>query len=193
MNKETRLEQLCREYAEVFTDRVLVFGDGCRDAELMLIGEAPGKDEVAQGRPFVGMAGRNLNEFLSMIHLERSDIFITNVIKYKLSKVNPKTGRESNRPAQKDEILSSLDFLYREISVIRPRILVTLGNVPLKAVVGDLSSGTTIGAWHGQMHTVSILENAYQLYPLYHPASIIYNQSLKEVYKNDVANLKACM
>ena len=187
---EKDLSDLYEEYAQNFTDRALVFGDGKFGVSIMLIGEAPGKDEIAQGKPFVGKAGKNLNEFLESINLNRTDIFITNVIKYKLFKVNPISGRESNRPALREEIESSISYLHREINIISPQIIVTLGNVPLRAVLNDFSPKSTIGLAHGRIRDAVINSEKYFLYPLYHPASIIYNQSLKSVYSDDVRNLK---
>jgi len=190
MNKNEDINKLYNDYSNKFSGRDLVFGDGALDAQIMLIGEAPGKDEIAQGKPFVGKAGKNLNEFLSSIDFKREDLYITNVIKYKLFKVNLKTGRESNRPALKDEIESGIPYLHEEINIISPKIIVTLGNVPLRAVLNDFSNKASIGLMHGRIYEVNIKGEKYLLYPLYHPASIIYNQGLKEVYSGDVLRLK---
>lgn len=187
MSKKDEILKLYDEYKNTFKGMEFVPGEGNEDAHLVLVGEAPGKDEVKLSRPFVGMAGKNLDEFLSIIGVERPDIYITNAIKYRLSKVNDKTGRLSNRPATTDEIKSSREYLLKEMELIKPSIIVTLGNVPLKSVTGSQSDG--IGAVHGKIMPVIINGNEYRLYPLYHPASIIYNRSLKDTYVADVKNL----
>ena len=135
MSKSEQLIALYESYKREFEDKEIVLGDGNPDGELLLIGEAPGKDEVLKGRPFVGMAGKNLSEFLDVIKLTRDDIYITNAIKFRLSKVNPDTGRISNRPATRQEIEQNRDYLLKEISIIEPKYIITLGNVPLRAVL----------------------------------------------------------
>ena len=188
MSKRKQLDSLYKEYMRLFANEKIVLGDGNENCRLLLIGEAPGKDEVRLSKPFVGMAGKNLNEFLDVLGLQRQDIYITNAIKYRLSKVNPKTGRIINRPASKDEIIQNRDILLREIGIINPEVIVTLGNVPLKAVTGDWN--ISIGEVHGNINHVKIDDREYKLYPLYHPASIIYNRSLKETYSQDLMKLK---
>jgi len=188
MSKREQLDSLYKEYMRLFANEQIVLGDGNENCRLLLIGEAPGKDEVRLSKPFVGMAGKNLNEFLDVLGLQRQDIYITNAIKYRLSKVNPKTGRIINRPASKDEIIQNRDILLREIGIINPEVIVTLGNVPLKAVTGDWN--ISIGEVHGNINHVKIDDREYKLYPLYHPASIIYNRSLKETYSQDLMKLK---
>lgn len=191
MSKTDLLESLYSEYKNVFEGNEIVLGDGNVDAELILIGEAPGKDEVRLAKPFVGMAGKNLSEFIELLGVEREEIYITNAIKYRLSELNPKTNRMVNRPATKDEIKSSRKYLWQEIEIINPRYIITLGNVPLKSVTD--SPDASVGKLHGAINEIKILDSNYQLYPLYHPASIIYNKSLKDVYINDILKLKSIM
>lgn len=182
------LDELNTKYQETFVNEHIVLGEGSVRSSLVIIGEAPGKDEVKEGRPFVGAAGKNLKEFMDIIGISRESAYITNAIKYRLGKVNEKTQRIINRPATKNDIISNQLWLFREISFLYPQIIVTLGNVPLKAVTKDF--GASIGAMHGALHKCSIGEKEYRLFPLYHPASIIYNRSLKEVYNIDVLTLK---
>lgn len=189
MSKSERLNTLYDRYKKRFEGNELVMGGGNTDAILLLIGEAPGKDEVAQGKPFVGKAGQNLAQFLEVLGLKREEIYITNAIKYRLSKVNPDTARVSNRPATRDEIDQSSKYLIEEIGIIAPKYIVTLGNVPLRSVLSDHNA--LIGQKHGVLDTVVINGSSYGLYPLYHPASIIYNASLKEVYLKDIEKLKS--
>ena len=161
----------------------LVFGDGPKRPKLMLIGEAPGEQETLQGRPFVGKAGKNLDRFLELAQLERSEIYISNAVKYRPTKVG-KTGRISNRPPTKDEIALFRPWLVKEIDEIAPRMIATLGNVPLGAVTGQR---ITIGEVHGRV--IPAGETGLDLFALYHPASLIYNRSLESVYEQDVRKL----
>jgi len=191
MSKQDRLNALYQEYRNEFEGEEIVLDCGNIDTRILLIGEAPGKDEVKLSKPFVGAAGKNLNKFLEVIGLIRDNIFVTNSIKYRLSKVNPKSGRKINRPPTKDEIEKNQKYLLKEIEIISPEIIVTLGNVPLKMVSSDKS--ISIGNVHGELMKVQILNREYSLYPLYHPASIIYNASLQDVYMEDVLKLKVIL
>lgn len=164
----------------------MVYGEGPPGARVMLVGEAPGAEETRLSRPFVGKAGRNLNEFLEALSLSRGDIYITNVVKFRPYKVSSK-GRFSNRPPAKEEIACMLPHLFREIETIAPRVVVTLGNVPLKSLTGD--SRMVIGACHAQCIPAAALAHSYMLFPLYHPASLIYNAALKTVYWQDIERL----
>ena len=188
MSKSEQLNILYSRYREQFAGKEIVIGDGNPDSSLLLIGEAPGKDEVAQARPFVGMAGKNLAQFLEILGLSREEIYITNAIKHRLSKINPDTGRLSNRPATKEEIDQNREYVIEEIDIINPKYIVTLGNVPLRSVLSDHKA--SIGQMHGSINNVDVMDKEYRLYPLYHPASIIYNAALKDVYLKDIENLR---
>lgn len=168
-------------------ENALVFGEGPRQPLLMLIGEAPGEQETLLGRPFVGKAGKNLDRFLELAGLEREEIYISNAVKIRPTKVG-KTGRLSNRPPTKDEIALFRPWLLREIGEVAPRVIATLGNVPLHAVTGERIS---IGQVHGRMIVAG--ETGLPLFALYHPASLIYNRSLESVYEEDVRALAARM
>ena len=164
-------------------DKILVFGDGkCDQPPLMLIGEAPGEQETIKRRPFVGKAGKNLDEFLQLMGMQREEIFVSNVVKIRPTAVGP-TGRIKNRAPSKEEIALFSPYLMKEIELVKPCALVTLGNVPLRALMG---SGT-IGDMHGRWHTAC---NGLPLFALYHPAAIIYRRELKEVYEQDVCRLR---
>ncbi|HEX2946166.1 MAG TPA: uracil-DNA glycosylase [Clostridia bacterium] len=182
------IEAIYSEYEERFSDCEFVFGCGPVRPRLLLIGEAPGREEVKLARPFSGPAGKNLDEFLELAGISRDDIYITNAIKYRLSKVNPKTGKLSNRPAAREEILSSRSYLLREIEMLCPYCIATLGNVPLRAVLGDFSAN--IGESHGKPVEIKAGEQECLLFPLYHPASVIYNRSLKEICREDILKLR---
>jgi len=188
VTKNEELQLLYDKYKKEFAGKEIVLGDGNINSRLLLVGEAPGKDEVRLSKPFVGAAGKNLSEFLEVLDIDRESIYITNAIKYRLSKINSKTGRAVNRPATKEEINLNREYLLKEIDIIRPEYIVTLGNVPLKSVMSD--NNISIGDVHGKLMTVSIQSATLNLFPLYHPASIIYNQSLKKVYYEDIQKLK---
>lgn len=169
---------------KVFTDRKIVFGEGAVNAKIMLIGEAPGGEEEKQGRPFVGSAGKNLNEFLSILELDRNDIYISNVVKLRPFKLSEKTGKPVNRAPNREELDFFIPFLHKEIKIIQPDIIVTLGNTALRAVFEDNSA--SIGDYHGKVTE----HNDLKVFALYHPASIIYNRSLKDTYLEDLNKLK---
>lgn len=175
-------------------EKVLVFGEGRSDRPaIMLIGEAPGEQETLQRRPFVGKAGKNLDGFLEVVGLQREELYISNVVKVRPTKVSEK-GRISNRPPNKEELGLFTPWLLEEILLVKPEMIVTLGNVPLKALCG---SKAVIGGMHGTQTSVTVThekESAeFRLFPLYHPASIIYNRALQEVYQNDLMKLKALL
>ena len=191
----TPMERFRRECSAFFDElsveeqKPLVFGQGPVDRPvLMLIGEAPGEQEALQGKPFVGKAGKNLDAFLQAVHLERGDIYITNVVKVRPSKIST-AGRVVNRPPTREEKALFIPWLMREISIVRPDAIVTLGNVALQAFVDDV-----IGSRHGKWTQAVITppsEAAFTLplFALYHPASVIYNGALKDTYEADLETL----
>ena len=175
-------------------DKRLVFGEGDSDRpRLMLIGEAPGEQETLQGRPFVGKAGKNLDGFLDVVGLRREEIFISNVVKVRPTKVSPK-GTVSNRPPSREELALFRPYLYEEIGVVSPSVIVTLGNVALKSLVGEKA---VIGDYHGNLTECEITSagetRSIRVFPLYHPASIIYNRALSAVYQEDLQKLRALL
>lgn len=169
-----------------YQSKTIVFGEGAEQPALMMIGEAPGGDEEKQGRPFVGKAGKNLSAFLEVVGLKREEIYISNVVKLRPTKESPKTGKAVNRPPSAEEIAFFLPFLQEEIKVIAPKVIVTLGNVPLKAVTGEKKA--VIGDYHGKP---TPLADGRTLFALYHPAAVIYNRALQTTYDEDLLALKA--
>lgn len=166
----------------------LVFGYGDIKAKIALIGEAPGKNEVIEGKPFVGKAGKNLDEFLNILNIKKENIYITNIVKIRPTKINSLTGREINRPPTKDEVSLFTELIKEELKIIKPELVVTLGNVALKCITDDNS--LSIGVMHGKIKKVKFGEENYDIFPLYHPASIIYRQELKKTYIEDLYTLK---
>ena len=167
-------------------ENALVFGEGPLHPKLMLIGEAPGEQETLMGRPFVVKAGKNLDHFLELAGMRREEIYISNAVKIRPTKTG-KTGRISNRPPTKEEIALFRPWLLREIDLVAPQVIATLGNVPLFAVTGDRR--LTIGEAHGRVMEAG--ETGRRLFALYHPASLIYNRALEPVYEQDVRALAA--
>lgn len=161
--------------------KVLVFGEGRPGARVMLVGEAPGEQETLQGRPFVGKAGRNLDEFLEMAGVDRSELYVTNAVKFRPTKRSA-AGRTVNRPPTLEEIRLFQPWLRREIELVRPECVATLGNVPLRALAGRRMA---IGEVHGAFLDL----DGVRAYPMYHPASILYNPSLRQTYREDVERL----
>ncbi len=166
-------------------NKVLVYGEGSVGARVMLIGEAPGEQETLKRRPFVGKAGKNLDEFLELAKLNRSELYVTNTVKFRPTRVS-NAGRIVNRAPTQEEIALFYPFLLREIELVKPEYVVTLGNVPLQTLT---DRKTVIGAVHGQ----TIEKHGFTLYPMYHPASLIYNPSLREVYRADVLRLSGML
>lgn len=191
----TAMERFKRECAAFFDElsageqRPLVFGEGPTDHPvLMLIGEAPGEQEALQGRPFVGKAGRNLDAFLEAVKLKREEIYISNVVKVRPSKLSA-AGHIVNRPPSSEEKALFTPWLMREIAIVKPDALVTLGNVALQAFIDDV-----IGNRHGRWSRAVIAPTEQEaftlpLFALYHPASVIYNVSLKATYAADLERL----
>ena len=175
-------------------EKPIVLGEGNTDhPPVMLIGEAPGEQESLQGRPFVGKAGKNLDGFLQVLELKREDIYISNVVKIRPTKVSEK-GRVSNRPPNKEELALFTPYLMEEILLVKPQMIVTLGNFALKALCGPKA---IIGDMHGASERVTVTHDRqsaeFSIFPLYHPASIIYNRSLQTVYDEDLVKLKGLL
>ncbi len=172
-----------REMGEFFDrlyedGRVLVYGEGRKGAQLMLIGEAPGEQETLQGRPFVGKAGKNLDELLALTGFDRGSLYITNVVKFRTTR-RSEAGRLSNRAPTREEVELFLPWLKREIELVDPACVVTMGNTALKALAGRKA---LIGEAHGKFARI----DGRTLFPIYHPASLIYNRALVPVYERDL-------
>jgi DNA polymerase len=165
-------DKICPELALAATN--LVFGDGSVDAEIVFIGEAPGKNEDEQGLPFVGAAGKFLNEMLEMIGLTREDVYITNIVKYR---------PPGNRDPFPDEKAAFLPYLSAQLSIIKPLLIVTLGRHSLNCFLPTLQ----IGNCHGQPKKYK-----GEVYlPLFHPAAALYNGGLRQTLIDDFAKIPA--
>lgn len=159
-------QKICPELAKGAIQ--LVFGDGNPDTDLVFIGEAPGKNEDIQGLPFVGAAGKLLNEMLEAIGLKRADVYITNIVKYR---------PPENRDPLPDEKAAFLPFLRLQLLVIKPKIVVTLGRHSMECFL----PGLQISKCHGQPK-----RHKGQVYlPLFHPAAALYNGSMRQTLIDD--------
>lgn len=163
-------DHICADLAGQATQ--LVFGDGNPDAELVFIGEAPGKNEDLQGKPFVGAAGKFLNEMLEMIGLKREDVYITNIVKYR---------PPNNRDPLPDEKSAFLPFLEAQLDVIKPKLTITLGRHSLNCFLPDLS----ISQVHGHPKRF----NGRVYLPLFHPAAALYNGGMRQTLIDDFAKI----
>jgi len=181
-DKQARLKALMSEIEAENADKIIVPGVGNAEAKIVLIGEAPGENEEKQRCPFVGKAGKMLDEFLLLSGIAREELYITNSVKFRPTS----QGKRSlvNRKPTKDEIALFRAYLMRELEILEPDYIVTLGNTPLYAVT---QQNLAIGDVHGSVMELEGIKS--RLYPMYHPASVIYNRSLKEVYCNDVQKL----
>ncbi len=191
--KAQELERINTRFREKLThqfgkDIALVFGDGNPEAEIVLVGEAPGRQELQQGKPFVGQAGKNLDEFIQVLGIKREDLYITNTVKFRPVKINSDTGREANRAPTREEVRIFTEFIGIELEVLAPKLVVSLGNTALRCILKD--DKASIGLLHGSPVDVTYLNSKFVLFPLYHPASIIYNRELKSVYMDDLYKLK---
>ncbi len=163
-------QKICPELAAGATQ--LVFGDGSPDAELVFVGEAPGKNEDQQGLPFVGAAGKFLNEMLAGINLKRQDVYITNIVKYR---------PPANRDPYPDEKAEFLPYLLEQLAVIKPKIVATLGRHSMECFL----PGLKISDVHGQPKRLK-----GQVYlPLFHPAAALYNGGMRQTLIDDFAKI----
>jgi uracil-DNA glycosylase len=159
----------------------LVFGAGNANADLMFVGEAPGATEDQQGLPFVGRAGQLLNQMLEEIGLERSDVFITNVICCR---------PPGNRDPLPEEIDACKPYLYKKIQLIEPKVICTLGNFATKLLTGNPTGITKV---HGRPQEREVGGRAVQLFPLFHPAAALRTDAVKQLLREDFAKLPALL
>jgi uracil-DNA glycosylase len=155
----------------------VVFGSGDANADLMFVGEAPGFHEDKQGVPFVGAAGKLLDQLLAGIGLSRADVFVANVLKCR---------PPGNRDPLPEEIEACESHLWRQMELIQPRVVATLGNFATKLLSGRPTGITRV---HGQEQETTLGGRRVLLYPIYHPAAALYTPRMLEVLKSDFARL----
>lgn len=179
MDKQAQLDKvredilkknICPELAASATN--LVMGDGNLNAEIVFIGEAPGKNEDEQGLPFVGAAGKFLNEMLAEAGLERSDVYITNIVKYR---------PPNNRDPLPEEKKAFWPYLLKQLQIIKPKVVITLGRHSMEYFLPD----ARISVIHGQAKRIKFGDEKLVVVPLYHPAAALYNGSMRSVLIED--------
>ncbi len=163
------------------TRTTVVFGAGNADADLMFVGEAPGANEDRMGLPFVGQAGKLLDKLLEEIGLERKQVWICNVLKCR---------PPDNRDPHPKEIEACQDYLHRQVELIEPVVICTLGNFSTKLLRADT---TGISRLHGRDEVHVIGPRAVRLYPLYHPAAALYTPSMLETLRSDFHRIPALL
>lgn len=193
MSKQQRLDDLkqkivddkvCPELAKDATN--MVFGEGSADADIVFVGEAPGKQEDLTGRPFVGASGKLLEEMLHGIGLERKDVYITSILKYR-----PPNNRDP-LPAEKHDFMP---YLQAQLEIIEPKLLVTLGRHSTNCFLPDLQ----ISKAHGQPKRIRVRasdgkgEHAWVILPLYHPAAALYQTAMRQTLIDDFSKIPNIM
>ena len=176
------LDQLAVLAQEIITDKVcpelakgatqLVMGDGNPNANIVFIGEAPGKKEDEMGLPFVGASGRFLNEMLAAAGMNREDVYITNIVKYR---------PPNNRDPSLEEKRDFWPYLMRQLEIINPKVVITLGRHSGMCFIPEL----VISRDHGHARKVTFHEHEFLVIPLYHPAAALYNGSMRQVLIDD--------
>jgi len=167
-------KNICPELAA--SAHTLVIGDGNLDAEIVFIGEAPGKNEDEQGLPFVGAAGKFLNEMLAEAGMTRGDVYITNIVKYR---------PPNNRDPLPEEKKAFWPYLLKQLQIIQPKVVITLGRHSMEYFLPDLK----ISQIHGQAKRIRFGENKLVVIALYHPAAALYNGSLRQTLIDDFVHV----
>lgn len=175
LKKKIIENNICPDLATQATQ--LVMGDGNLDADIVFIGEAPGKNEDEQGLPFVGAAGKFLNEMLAAADMERSDVYITNVVKYR---------PPNNRDPLPEEKAAFLPYLLRQLEIINPKAIITLGRHSMEYFLPD----ARISQVHGHAVRKKVIyhdktEHEWLIIPLYHPAAALYNGGMRQTLIDD--------
>lgn len=163
-------KNICPELRQQATQ--LVMGEGNPDATIVFIGEAPGKNEDLQGKPFVGAAGKFLNEMLAQAGMDRSDVYITNIVKYR---------PPNNRDPLPEEKKAFLPYLLKQLQIIQPKVVITLGRHSMEYFL----PGMKIGEIHGQPKRVAFGDRKLVIMPLFHPAAALYNSGLRQTLIDD--------
>ena len=165
----------------------IVFGKGNLHADILFVGEAPGRNEDEQGLPFVGAAGKNLDKLLEKVGLTTDDIYITNILKCR---------PPMNRDPLPEEVKMHTPYLVRQVREMKPKVICSLGNHATKFFMaeGDLSKidkQPGITSVHGKIKDINFYDLKIKLIPLFHPAAIIYNQNLLKSWEEDMEIVKA--
>lgn len=174
----------CRACPLCNTRHLVVCGNGNYTASVALLGEAPGKNEDLSGQPFAGAAGSLLDDFLLRSGLCREKLYIGNIVKCRPVAPGKKEGSFVNRRPTRREMEACAPHLWREIALLRPRLIVTLGLLPLSRFLPKVS---TMNELHGKPFHHQ--ELGMDIFPLYHPAAMIYDRALRQTYEEDLSAL----
>src|SRR5205085_2129285 len=158
----------------------LVFGEGNPDTKLYFLGEAPGQSEDKQGRPFVGQAGKLLNSLLERIGMQRADVYISNIVRFR---------PPNNRPPSAAEIAAFLPYVNEEIAIIQPLLIVTLGRFSLAKFLPT----DKITQVHGTLHTVNWQGRPIHVFPLYHPAAALRSPEIRSTLEEDFKKIPSVL
>ncbi len=190
MKKQEKINQIkdsvdvCRKCELYKEAENAVIGEGNLDSEIVFVGEAPGFNEDKQGKPFVGRAGKILDELLESIDLSREDVYITNVIKHR---------PPGNRNPTNEEIEACSPYLDKQLGIIQPKIVCCLGNFSVKYILekyGLKDKVQGITKVHGQVFKISTLTGVVKIIPLYHPAVATYDPNKLDMLKEDFKIVK---
>jgi DNA polymerase len=165
---------ICPELAASATN--LVMGDGNINADIVFIGEAPGKNEDEQGLPFVGAAGKFLNEMLAQADMVRADVYITNIVKYR---------PPNNRDPLPEEKKAFWPYLLKQLQIIQPKVVITLGRHSMEYFLPDAK----ISQIHGEPKRIPFGDDHLVIIPLYHPAAALYNGGMRQTLIDDFLNV----
>lgn len=176
MTKEQKLEFIWSAIRKAYPNRQLVFKDGSPDAETMMIGEAPGVEEEKQGKPFVGRAGRLLNSTLELLGWQRSDFYISNILKYR-----PRDAMGGTLTPTPEEIEKFRPSIEKEIEIVDPKLIVALGRIAMNG----LGIEGSISTQRGQV----IERNNRKILIVYHPAAILRNINLGPYFREDLGKM----
>ena len=181
------VEGLVKE-TEIFKNCTnIVVGKGNKDADILFVGEAPGKNEDLEGEPFVGAAGKNLDKMLEQVGLSLEDVYVANILKCR---------PPENRDPLPEEIKAHTPWLLKQIKDIEPKVICSLGNYATKFFfaggdVDNMKNMPGITSVHGKVKMISIDGKNIKLIPLFHPAAIIYNRSLLGEWEKDMGIVKS--
>jgi uracil-DNA glycosylase family 4 len=198
------LAELGKRRIALYPVEGFVYGSGPKDAKVMLVGEAPGETEIGNGIPFSGRAGKELMKFLEMAGVTREKVYITSAVRSRPYKWGEKNGpdgtkikRKYNRAPTSGEIMAHAPLLDYEIEHVHAPVVVTLGNIGLKRLIGKEKKVSDL---HGKLLVQPVLclngdkyewtEKEYRIFPTFHPASIFYNRSLLELIHSDMEQLR---
>lgn len=188
MTKQNQIDQLtsqiqnCRKCPLYKTRNKPLVGDGSINSQILIIGEAPGYYENLSGKAFQGSAGKVFDQLLNLINLKREDVYITNVLKCHPPK---------NHNPRPEEIKACINYLYQQIKIIKPKIILTLGKFASENIFQKCKlKFTKISQMHGQIFKIKTSYGNAQIIPLYHPASACYNENMQSILKRDFLKIK---